>query len=100
MAECQLPKLNVEGSIPFSRSKMVGAPGFAAGHSRDPLCLRQAKLRVALFSSLPLRLAMNPPGSESCLPPNYWRNWSGRRDLNPGPFDPQSNALPGCATPR
>ncbi len=26
--------------------------------------------------------------------------WSGRRDLNPGPFDPQSNALPGCATPR
>ncbi len=28
------------------------------------------------------------------------KKWSGRRDLNPGPFDPQSNALPDCATPR
>ncbi len=27
-------------------------------------------------------------------------DWSGRRDSNPGPFDPQSNALPDCATPR
>ena len=27
-------------------------------------------------------------------------NWSGRRDLNPRPLDPQSSALPGCATPR
>ena len=26
--------------------------------------------------------------------------WSGCGDLNPGPFDPQSNALPDCATPR
>ena len=26
--------------------------------------------------------------------------WSGRRDLNPGPFAPQANALPVCATPR
>src|SRR6266545_6011817 len=26
--------------------------------------------------------------------------WSGRRDLNPRPLDPQSSALPGCATPR
>lgn len=26
--------------------------------------------------------------------------WSGRRDLNPGPFEPHSNALPVCATPR
>src|SRR5207249_10176232 len=25
---------------------------------------------------------------------------SGRRDLNPRPLDPQSSALPGCATPR
>src|SRR5438552_17746432 len=28
------------------------------------------------------------------------RDWSGRRDLNPRPLDPQSSALPGCATPR
>jgi hypothetical protein len=27
-------------------------------------------------------------------------NKSGWRDLNPRPFDPQSNALPSCATPR
>ena len=26
--------------------------------------------------------------------------WSGRRDLNPRPPDPQSGALPSCATPR
>jgi hypothetical protein len=26
--------------------------------------------------------------------------WSGRRDLNPGPSEPHSDALPGCATPR
>src|SRR5262249_56975387 len=25
---------------------------------------------------------------------------SGRRDLNPGPLDPQSSALPSCATAR
>src|SRR5260370_8573962 len=28
------------------------------------------------------------------------RDWWGRRDLNPRPLDPQSSALPGCATPR
>src|SRR5688500_16282834 len=27
-------------------------------------------------------------------------NWSGRQDLNLRPPDPQSGALPGCATPR
>ena len=26
--------------------------------------------------------------------------WSGRQDLNLRPPDPQSGALPGCATPR
>src|SRR5438445_12256907 len=26
--------------------------------------------------------------------------WSGRRELNPRPLDPQSSALPGCAAPR
>src|ERR1700686_5135978 len=26
--------------------------------------------------------------------------WSGREDLNPRPPDPQSGALPSCATPR
>src|SRR4029450_2295102 len=26
--------------------------------------------------------------------------WSGRLDLNQRPLDPQSSALPGCATPR
>ena len=30
----------------------------------------------------------------------YAARWSGRRDLNPGPFAPQANALPVCATPR
>ena len=28
------------------------------------------------------------------------KNWSGREDLNLRPPDPQSGALPGCATPR
>src|SRR5262245_66271425 len=28
------------------------------------------------------------------------RIWSGRLDLNQRPLDPQSSALPGCATPR
>ena len=27
-------------------------------------------------------------------------NWSGRQDLNLRPLDPQSSALPDCATPR
>src|SRR5438309_10905879 len=26
--------------------------------------------------------------------------WSERRDVNPLPLEPQSSALPGCATPR
>jgi hypothetical protein len=26
--------------------------------------------------------------------------WSRCRDLNPGPFGPEPNALPNCATPR
>lgn len=27
-------------------------------------------------------------------------DWSGRRDLNPGPLAPEASALPSCATPR
>src|SRR5207253_6915756 len=34
------------------------------------------------------------------MSPISGREWSGRRDLNPRPLDPQSSALPGCATPR
>ena len=30
----------------------------------------------------------------------YKKNWSGRQDLNLRPLDPQSSALPDCATPR
>ena len=30
----------------------------------------------------------------------YTKIWSGRQDLNLRPLDPQSSALPGCATPR
>ena len=29
-----------------------------------------------------------------------FRDWSERRDLNPRPFAPEANALPGCATLR
>src|SRR5678815_4723943 len=32
-----------------------------------------------------------------CIRDSYW---SGRRDSNPRPPDPQSGALPGCATAR
>src|SRR5467141_3995444 len=28
------------------------------------------------------------------------RNWSGARDLNPGPHGPEPCALPNCASPR
>ena len=35
------------------------------------------------------------PHSHKCGPPNgVHRNWSGCRDLNPGPLDPQSSAAP------
>ena len=30
----------------------------------------------------------------------YRKIWSGRQDLNLRPLDPQSSALPDCATPR
>ena len=30
----------------------------------------------------------------------YKKIWSGRQDLNLRPLDPQSSALPDCATPR
>ena len=33
-------------------------------------------------------------------PPVAEPKWSGRLDLNQRPLDPQSSALPGCATPR
>ena len=29
-----------------------------------------------------------------------FRNWSGARDLNPGPHGPEPCALPNCASPR
>lgn len=30
----------------------------------------------------------------------FFYNWSGCRDLNPGPSAPKADALPNCATPR
>ena len=36
----------------------------------------------------------------SCAPVQIRQLWSGRGDLNPRPPDPQSGALPSCATPR
>ena len=57
--------------------------------------------RVSNRGNLPPRLRVEFIG-----PWNNWAEnrlnlrWSGRRDLNPGPFAPQANALPVCATPR
>src|SRR5438046_518448 len=34
------------------------------------------------------------------MSPISGREWSGWRDLNPRPLDPQSSALPNCATAR
>src|SRR6266852_7274949 len=36
----------------------------------------------------------------SCWPVRIRELWSGRGDLNPRPPEPQSGALPSCATPR
>ena len=35
-----------------------------------------------------------------CTTPDLGLCWSGWRDLNPRPLDPQSSALPNCATAR
>ena len=57
--------------------------------------------RVSNRGNLPPRLRVEFIG-----PWKMWaiiprsEKWSGRRDLNPGPFAPQANALPVCATPR
>ena len=60
------------------------------GQSREYL-LRRALLDY--FEDLESRfLAQYPETIE--------QDWSGRRDLNPRPLDPQSSALPDCATPR
>jgi site-specific DNA recombinase len=40
------------------------------------------------------------PGSTKGPSEADFEIWSGSRDLNPGPLDPQSSALPDCATPR
>src|SRR5687768_17823970 len=52
-----------------------GSGGILIGNERDPLLVRK-RLNDQL------------------------KNWSGWRDSNPRPLDPQSSALPGCATSR
>ena len=57
--------------------------------------------RVSNRGNLPPRLRVEYFGPWKIwaeMEPNL--RWSGRRDLNPGPFAPQANALPVCATPR
>ena len=57
--------------------------------------------RVSNRGNLPPRLRVEFAGPWKIwagIPRN--KKWSGRRDLNPGPFAPQANALPVCATPR
>src|SRR5690606_40908003 len=41
-----------------------------------------------------------PRGGDCFVIVIVWEFWSERRDLNPRPLDPQSSALPGCATLR
>ena len=73
---------------------IAAAPDLAAGK-------KWSSQRVSNRGNLPPRLCVEFVGP--------WKNWaekkpnlkwSGRRDLNSGPFAPQANALPGCATPR
>lgn len=45
------------------------------------------------------RLAAARPDADASLL-KQWRNWSERRDSNPRPPVPQTDALPGCATLR
>ena len=56
-------------------------------HRRSPLC-RSRNLAPADDS---------PPRTHSDQHFSYWSGW---RDLNPRPLDPQSSALPNCATAR
>jgi hypothetical protein len=49
--------------------------------------------------AMKLRAPMAVIFPDQATPKNIVK-WSGRRDSNPRPSDPQSDALPGCATPR
>ena len=67
----------------------------------DLSAVEGAPHRVSNRGNLPPRLRVEFFGLWEIwakIPRN--RKWSGRRDLNSGPFAPQANALPGCATPR
>src|SRR5689334_4572740 len=43
---------------------------------------------------------VSAPANKSTISMSRGKNWSGWRDSNPRPPDPQSGALPGCATSR
>jgi hypothetical protein len=78
---------------------MEGTPGADAILPR----IRQRGVRMpCFFSPLPRLLPQseNGPKIRPRTPAKSLRKWSERQDLNLRPLDPQSSALPGCATLR
>ncbi len=85
------------GAIAGLASGDAGSAAAAAGGQEREMS-RQDRLPV---------LSQEPPedGPRATFPyqeigPELRFRWSGRRDLNPRPLDPQSSALPSCATSR
>ena len=83
-------------------------------HAADPDCRRHLSLAAhqsdsrTAFDAISLATSLAPvtltPLELSFLGQNFRLSfcffWSERRDSNPRPLDPQSSALPGCATLR
>ena len=79
-----LAVLVFSGSTPGTRAAVAGL---------DPFFLTSARAAIAGLLAGALLLSVRSP------PPKRER-WSERQDLNLRPLDPQSSALPGCATLR
>src|ERR1700694_4918981 len=68
-------------------------------------CLCAPAFHVARLQGLPSGGNCDPAVTRRVPPRSgimgfVFRNWSGARDLNPGPHGPEPCALPNCASPR
>jgi hypothetical protein len=70
------------------------------GSIRSTLSSRRYARRLSDFLGNCDPAVIRRPGQMSRDCGIVFRNWSGARDLNPGPHGPEPCALPNCASPR
>src|SRR5690606_1405244 len=92
-------------SLPVRTRRHIALQGVSGCNARKAFWFRLERIvRVRRGSSVADRRTDCHPclGDEllPCLRARQFEKWSERRDSNPRPLDPQSSALPGCATLR